>query len=137
MATALHVPSSKWPKDLNAFDTYWQQMISTLKVTPEARAVGRQVLFPAKQLFQFKTLHLWLYIILNGPLSRVVTTEMLPEEIRNAYGIPSTKRTRAVYKLTVGVTRIFWPLTPKFMKTTLKDFYMWDMRDRIKKGKKW
>jgi uncharacterized protein (DUF2236 family) len=137
MATALHVPAEKWPKDLAAFDEYWHKTLKTLKVTPEARAVGQQVLFPAKDLFKFSTLHVWLYIILNGPLSRVVTTEMLPEEIRNAYGIPSTVRTRAVYKTAVWVTKGFWPLTPRFLKTLLADSYMWDMRDRIKKGKRW
>jgi uncharacterized protein (DUF2236 family) len=137
MGTALHVPASRWPKDLDAFDVYWRQMISTLIVTPEARAVGQQVLYPAKDLFKLKSLHVWLYIILYGPLSRVVTTEMLPEEIRNAYGIPSTKRTRAVYSLAVGVTRVFWPLIPKFMRSPFKDFYMWDMRNRIKEGKRW
>jgi uncharacterized protein (DUF2236 family) len=137
MATALHVPASRWPKNLQAFDEYWEHTLSTLKVSPEVRKVGRQVLFPAKDLFAFKTLHVWLYIILNGPLSRVATTEMLPEAIRNAYGIPSTVRTRAVYKVASGITRVIWPLTPKFMKTPFKDFYMWDMRNRIKKGKKW
>jgi len=137
MATALHVPASKWPKDLAAFDEYWNHMISTLKVSPEVRAVGRQVLYPAKDLFAWKTLHVWLYIILNGPINRVVTTEMLPEPIRNAYGIPSTVRTRAIYKIGTAVTRAVWPLYPKFMKTPFKDFYMKDMRDRIQKGKRW
>jgi uncharacterized protein (DUF2236 family) len=137
MATALHVPASKWPADLEAFDEYWNKTISTLKVSPEVRTIGRQVLFPAKDLFKWKTLHLWLYIILNGPLSRVVTTEMLPEEVRNAYGIPSTKRTRAVYKFAVLVTRAWWPWAPRVLKTPVKDFYMWDMRDRMKKGKRW
>lgn len=137
MATALHVPASQWPKDLNAFDEYWKQTLSTLRVSPEARAVGQQVLYPSKDLFTVKTLHVWLYTILNGPLSRVVTTEMLPEGIRNAYGIPSTRRTRAVYKFATGVTRVVWPLTPNFLKTQLKDFYMSDMRDRMRKGKRW
>lgn len=137
MGTALFVPPEQWPKDLDAFDVYWKDQISKLRVTPEAYNVARSVLFPAKDLFKFKTLHVWLYIILNGPLSRVVTTEMLPEEIRNAFGIPSTKRTRAVYKIAVGITRIVWPPLPQFMKTPLKDFYMWDMRQRIKQGKRW
>lgn len=81
MGTALFVPPEKWPKDLDAFDVYWKAQICNLKVTPEAYKVARSVLYPAKDLFKFKTLHLWLYIILNGPLSRIVTTEMLPEEV--------------------------------------------------------
>lgn len=137
MATALHVPASKWPKDLDAFDQYWNETLKTLKVSPEARAVGRQVLFPAKDLFKWKTLHVWLYIVLNGPLGRVVTAEMLPEEIRNAYGIPSTLRTRTVHKIAVAVTRVWWPLMPKGVRTWMADSYMADMRDRIKKGKRW
>lgn len=137
MGTALFVPQEKWPENLDAFDVYWNEQIKKLKVTPEAFNVAQSVLYPAKNLFKFKTLHAWLYIILYGPLSRVVTTEMLPEEIRNAFGIPSTKRTRAIYKLSVGVTRVFYPPLPRFMKTPLKDFYMWDMRRRIKQGKKW
>jgi len=42
-----------------------------------------------------------------------------------------------VFKVATGITRVIWPLTPKFMKTPFKDFYMWDMRNRIKKGKRW
>jgi len=137
MATALHVPASRWPKDLAAFDEYWNATLKTLKVTPEAREVGQLVLFPGKAVFKWSTLHVWLYVTLNGPLLRVVTTEMLPEEIRNAYGIPSTKRTRALYKFAVVATKLTWPLYPKFMRNVLADFYMADMRSRIKKGKRW
>lgn len=99
MGTALFVPPEKWPKDLDAFDVYWKDQISKLRVTPEAYAVARSVLFPAKDLFKFKTLHLWLYIILNGPLSRIVTTEMLPEEVSL-----STILTAAAYFLLVQWT---------------------------------
>lgn len=81
MGTALFVPQEKWPKDLAAFEVYWQERIKSLKVTKEAYDVAQLVLYPAKGLFKFKTLHAWLYIILNGPWSRVVTTEMLPEEV--------------------------------------------------------
>lgn len=85
MGTALLVPQDKWPKDLDAFDVYWNEQIRQLRVTPEAYKTAQSVLYPAKDLFKFKTLHAWLYIILNGPLSRVATTEMLPEEVSSQF----------------------------------------------------
>jgi uncharacterized protein (DUF2236 family) len=88
MGTALFVPKDKWPRDLDAFDEYWQEKISRLKVTPEAYAVAQQVLYPAKGLFKWKTLHAWAYMVLNGPLSRIVTTEMLPEEVWPSLAFP-------------------------------------------------
>lgn len=137
MATALHVPAEKWPVDEKAFDVYWEGMLKELRVTNEAKEVGKLVLYPAKGLFKFKTLHAWLYMVINGPLSRVVTSEMLPEEVRNAFSIPSTKRTRGVYKFAVAVTKVVWPPLPRWTKHSMKNFYMWDMRKRREKGKRW
>jgi uncharacterized protein (DUF2236 family) len=98
--TALHVPADKWPKDLEAFETYWNRMISELVVTPEAKEVGKLVLFPAKRLVKWRTLPAWAYIITYGPLSRVVTTEMMPESLREQFGLKSTKRTRVRFSRT-------------------------------------
>jgi uncharacterized protein (DUF2236 family) len=100
MGTALHVPADKWPKDLEAFEMYWIQTISELVVTSEAKQVGRLVLFPAKKLIKWRTLPAWAYIVTYGPLSRVVTTEMVPESLREQFGLKSTKRTRVRYSRT-------------------------------------
>lgn len=100
MGTALHVPADKWPKDLEAFEMYWNQTISELVVTSEAKEVRRLVLFPAKKLFKWRTLPTWAYIVTYGPLSRVVTTEMVPESLREQFGLKSTKRTRVRYSRT-------------------------------------
>ena len=94
MGTALHVPADKWPNDLEAFETYWNRTISELVVSPEAKEVGKLVLFPAKKLFKWRTLPAWAYMITYGPLSRVVTTEMMPASLREQFGLKSTKRTR-------------------------------------------
>jgi len=137
MATALRVPPEKWPKDRAAFEIYWEESISKLKVSEEAKKVAKLVMYPAKGLFKWRTLPAWAYIIVNGPISRVITTEMLPESVREQFGIKSTKRTRGVFKVLVSVSKVTWPMVPRFGREAMKDFYMWDMRRRIKNGKRW
>jgi uncharacterized protein (DUF2236 family) len=137
MATALHVPASRWPKDLTEFYVYWNDMLAQLKVSKEAKEVGSIVLDPTSGLLKWKWLHLWMYMKINGPISRVITAELIPDEVKGEFGLESTKRTRAMFGLWKGSMKLFWRPQPRWVKEGVKNYYMWDMRKRIKEGRKW
>jgi uncharacterized protein (DUF2236 family) len=137
MATALHVPASRWPKDWTAFYVYWNDMLKQLKVSKEAKEVGSIVLDPTSGLLKWKWFHLWVYMKINGPISRVITAELIPDEVKEKFGLKSTKRTRAVFGLWKGSMELFWRPQPRWVKEGVKNYYMWDMRKRIKEGRKW
>lgn len=104
------------------------------RVTPAAKEVSKAVLFP-----DGPALPLWavVYMGLYALYSRIVMTEMLPESVRVQVGMKSTKWSRGVYSVMVGLTRIVWPSQPVFLKHGMKNYYMWDMKRRIKAGNKW
>lgn len=130
MATALRVPPQKWPKDREEFKVYWDDMIANLEVTDEAKAIA-QDLFEQKGLPYGWT---WLYATIKGPFTSVLTIEMLPERIRNEFGIPSTTYTRQAFKIITATNALVIPYLPTSVREFPKNYYMADMRKRIAAG---
>jgi len=130
MATALRVPPEKWPQDLTAFQIYWDDMISNLVVTDEARAVAKDVLEQKGLPWGFA----WLYLTLKAPVSRAMTIEMLPENVRNDFGLPSTPYTRQLFKLTTNFNANVIPYLPASVREWPKNYFLADLRRRISTG---
>lgn len=131
-ATGLRVPAEMWPKDRAAFQEYFDKTIASLEVSEEAKAVGHDVLYPDSNL----PWGVWLYTRLTGHFTRVTTTEMLPESLRNDFGIPSTVYTRFMYWLMSIHGRIVYPLLPETVRHFGKDYNMKDLRRRLRTGSK-
>lgn len=130
MATALRVPPDRWPKNREAFKLYWDDMISRLEVTDEAKGVAKDVL--AQKGLPFGVT--WLYATIKGPFTRVLTTEMLPERIRNEFELPSTPYTRQMFRLITSTNAIVIPYLPVSLREFPKNFYMADFRKRVATG---
>lgn len=130
MATSLRVPPERWPKDRNAFKVYWDDAISNLEVTDEAKAVARDVLDQKGLPWGWA----WLYLTMKAPVSRIVTTEMLPENIRNEFNLPSTAYTRQMFRLITSINAVVLPLLPVSVREFPKNYYMADLRRRIATG---
>ncbi|KAI1874973.1 uncharacterized protein JN550_002402 [Neoarthrinium moseri] len=131
MATGLRVPPDKWPKDRRAFQEYWDKTISELEITDEAKAVGQDVIYPAGHLPSWG---LWLYAQLTGPSTRITTTELLPERIRNEFGLPSTVYTRTAYTISRTLNQLIYPWLPQSLRHFPKNYYLQDFRNRVAKG---
>jgi uncharacterized protein (DUF2236 family) len=132
-ATALRVTPAKWPADRAAFGKYWEATLASLDITPQARQVAQDVLYPrAKNLPWF----LWVYAQMIGPGNRATTTEYLPEKIRNAFGIPSTVWTRTYVGVMRMWNRVVYPLLPIGMRHFLKEYYLRQFRKRLAMGEK-
>lgn len=123
LAVSLRVPPELWPKTRKDFWAYWNKECETLEVTDHARDISRGILYN-------KNLPFGLRAVL--PLARVMTAEMLPLRIRVEFGFKSTKLRRAVYKVTLGLTKVTYPALPKAIRTYPKRYYMKDMRRHIK-----
>lgn len=131
MATGLRVPPEKWPKDRKAFQEYWDNTVASLEITDEAKAVAQDVIYPAGHLPSWG---LWLYALLSGPTTRIATTELLPERIRNEFGLPSTAYTRSMYVISRAANRVIYPWLPESLRHFPKNYYMQDFRERVAKG---
>lgn len=130
MATALRVPPEKWPKDRAAFKVYWDDALTKLEISEEAKGVAKDVI-DKKGLPWGIT---WLYATVKGPFSRPLTTEMLPEFVRNEFGIPSTTYSRAMARMVTGFNAAVTPWLPVAVREFPKNYYMADMRKRFAAG---
>jgi uncharacterized protein (DUF2236 family) len=130
MATSLRVPPEKWPKNRADFAVYWEEMIGKLEVTDGVREIARDVMEQKGLPFGIT----WVYATIKGPVTRVMTTEGLPERIRNELGMPSTAYTRQMFKIFTATNRMLVPYLPARIRELPKDYFMADMRKRIASG---
>ena len=75
-ATALGCPEEYWPASRAEFARYWEETLATLRVTPAARAVARDLLHPSARLLR--------------PAARFqgfVAAGLLPSRLRDEFGL--------------------------------------------------
>ncbi|KAK2747699.1 hypothetical protein FQN55_004869 [Onygenales sp. PD_40] len=123
LATALRVPPGKWPADRRAFWGYWDEKIETMEITEHAVAVANDLMWPKRAPIWIKA---------NMPLVRIMTAEWLPPRLRDAYGLKTSSTRRKTYKAAMGITRAVYPHLPMFIRQLPRNYYMKDMRKRMK-----
>ncbi|KAL5334493.1 hypothetical protein BJX70DRAFT_402545 [Aspergillus crustosus] len=100
------LPPDFWPATRPDFWKYFDTQIDTLSVSAEAHRFAHDLVSSSgKQGIRG--------IGYLRPVMRVVTIEMLPERIREAYGLRSTRGTRAGYKSAMVLLVASWPAVPK------------------------
>lgn len=101
--TRLQVPPELWPATRVDFAAYWERMLPALVVGDDAREVAAAILRPARG-----TVPWWVRAAL--PLGRLATAALLPDRIRDAYGLARRpRRERAALALVRALAR----LTPR------------------------
>ncbi|RDW68811.1 oxygenase MpaB family protein [Aspergillus mulundensis] len=128
MGTSLQVPRDMWPVDRKAFKVYWDDVVNNqLDVTADARGV-------LDELFHPRGLPLWArpiaWVLLT--IVRPVTIEQLPLNVREVFGLKSTRTTRAVTSLFMSTVAVTYPLTPGFIRHWQKAYSMRLMRKRMR-----
>jgi uncharacterized protein (DUF2236 family) len=111
LGTALQMPPDRWPADLAAFRTYWDERLAGLQVTADARRIALDLLHPT-------ALPWWLRP--GMPLVRLLTAGLLPARIRAEYGLPwsplRARRFQRVLRALAAVYRLLprrvrhWPM---------------------------
>jgi uncharacterized protein (DUF2236 family) len=85
LGTSLQMPADAWPPTRADFATYWQHRLDTLDVTDDARNIAHDLFAPI-------TAPAWLRAGL--PLARLLTIDLLPASVRDAYGFEWGERER-------------------------------------------
>ncbi|HEY2644734.1 MAG TPA: oxygenase MpaB family protein [Galbitalea sp.] len=77
LGTTLQMRQNAWPASRSAFADYWAKTVATLDVTDDARQIAHDLFHPV-------TAPAWLRAAL--PLARLLTIDLLPASVRDAYG---------------------------------------------------
>jgi len=104
LGAVLQVPRELWPADAAAFDAYWEAAVARLEVGEEARGIARELLAARAAPW-------WVRVAM--PAARTVTAGLLPDPVREAYGLPDRPRTFAA---TIALARVLRRLTPRRLR---------------------
>ncbi|KAF9889387.1 hypothetical protein FE257_007497 [Aspergillus nanangensis] len=122
LAISLRVPPAMWPKNRRAFWRYWEKTVATLEITPHARHIANDLLYNKHMFFPLR---------MALPIVRLMTAQMLPDRLREGYGLKTGTFRRTFYKSAMLGAKVAYPLIPRFIRTIPMKFYMRDMRRRI------
>ncbi|MFF2841464.1 oxygenase MpaB family protein [Paenarthrobacter sp. NPDC057981] len=115
IGTALQLPASMWPADRSAFVEYWNAQVAALQPDAKALGVARDLLHPSggPQLLR-----------LAMPLARFLTAGLLPEHVRDAYGLEwSAGHERRFNRIMRTVGRVY-PRLPQRVRHWPRDYYL-------------
>ncbi|KAL3492253.1 hypothetical protein BJX62DRAFT_112246 [Aspergillus germanicus] len=113
------LPVSLWPASRADFWRYWDDQIESLSVSGDTHKF-------AHDLAHATQLPRWVGYM--KPFMRVVTVEMLPVRIREAYGLKSTVGTRGMYRATMGFSVAVYPALPKSVRSYPMKYYLEEVK---------
>ena len=112
IGTSLQMPKDAWPTDRAAFATYWAGALARLNVTPQARAVARQLLLA-------RAAPPWARLAM--PWVRLATVALLPDVVRASFGLTLTARNRRRYERMMSLAAAIYPRLPLRIRHLLRD----------------
>jgi uncharacterized protein (DUF2236 family) len=119
LGTSLQMPASLWPSGRAAFDDYWSAKLDTLEIGADARQIARDLFAPV-------TAPAWLRAGL--PLARLLTIDLLPASIRDAYGFAWGRRERRRARWAWRLIRLVAYLLPARVKSWPARHYLRALR---------
>ncbi|KAF2810251.1 uncharacterized protein BDZ99DRAFT_563097 [Mytilinidion resinicola] len=123
LASSLRVPPEMCSKTQKDFWEYWDRSLTSFTISAHAKNVANDLLFNNRGL---------LWVRANLPLVRLFTAEWLPPNLRDAYGLKTSTSRRALYKVYMVMIKTGYPIMPRFIRHFPRNYYMKDMRKRIK-----
>jgi len=107
LAQLFEIPENKIPTSLEAFHAYIEEMIAgeTISVSPTAREISREILHPRP-----------LVLKIGGPLSAFITVGLLPQRLREAYGLTWNKRKERRLRVLAVLVRSLLPFVPQLLR---------------------
>jgi uncharacterized protein (DUF2236 family) len=104
-AAAAGVPQGHWPPDYRAFRDYFQTIVSSLRPTEDSHRIADSILSPTA-----------LPLRPLGPLVRLATVGLLPEELRARFGLEWSPRREQLLDASSATIRRLMPLLPGFAR---------------------
>jgi uncharacterized protein (DUF2236 family) len=125
--TTLQVPEDMWHQDFAAFEAYWAEGLTRVRIDPPVRDYLMKILdhdilpFPLNRV--------------AGPMGRWVNTGFLPPEIRDAMGLCWSARDELRHaRLLRLLGRVNQPL-PRIVRMFPLNAMMWNLRIRHRLGR--
>ncbi|WP_235036654.1 oxygenase MpaB family protein [Actinomadura sp. K4S16] len=106
VAEVLGCPLESQPPDLAAFRAYMADTLAALEVADTAREVAAAVLWPRRLRILFPALAVF----------RLVTAALLPDELRDGYGLPWTPARRRAAGALLRTAGLTYRLTPGWLR---------------------
>jgi uncharacterized protein (DUF2236 family) len=124
--TALQVKPEMWPRTVAGFEEYWQQKLKELTADDQVRHFIDTLYSVRNAPWFAKPLM---------PLNRFVTTGLLPQEIRDAFGLEWNDRKQRNFDRFFRVVPAVYKFIPRIIRTLPTRLYMYDMKRRIRSGR--
>jgi len=127
LGTTLQVNQDMWPKDLDAFEAYWQDGLKNLRIDEPVREflmviADLKFLSPVSQF-------------LFGRFNRFITTGFLPEEIRDKMQLEWNDKKQRRFERTVRTIGKLIHILPRPMRQLSYTLPLRDLRKRLAKKK--
>jgi uncharacterized protein (DUF2236 family) len=119
VGSALQMPAELWPADRAAFRTWWDEQVEALVVDDVTRDVARQLLHPVNVPIALRA---------AMPLARLVTAGLLPDRVREAFGLPWGRWREWLFDAVIVVSRAVVPRLPGRVRHVLRDQYLRRLR---------
>jgi uncharacterized protein (DUF2236 family) len=113
LGTTLQLPERMWPEDRAAFARYWDGRIRTLRADENAVRFGRALLYPQRAA-------LWYRAIM--PFARFLTAGLLPDQLRQDFGLAWSDRHERSFNRTMKVLAVTYPKLPLRIRHWFKDY---------------
>ncbi|MEY9858947.1 uncharacterized protein (DUF2236 family) [Catenulispora sp. GAS73] len=121
--TLLGCPEDLWPSSVEEFEKYWDSALAALVVSDEAKRICHDLLYS-------KAVPLLLRPLL--PVNRLITTGLLPEEVREQFGLAWGPRRERLFRSGMRAARVTYPWVPRRVRRLPMALYMQYFRRRFR-----
>jgi uncharacterized protein (DUF2236 family) len=128
LGTTLQVPQERWPADRAAFEEYWKAAMQRISIDDTVRTYLYDVV-----MLRFLPRVLSAPL---GPVNRFFTIGFLPPEFRTEMRMTWSDREQRRFDKTVNAIAAIARNLPAPIRKFPFNTYMWDVRRRIRTGKK-
>lgn len=125
--TTLQMRPHQWPADRAAFQQFWDRNLAETVVDPPIRDYFYDLILLRNMP--------WLVRSWAGPAQRWVVAGLLPEHLRSQLGMTWSARDERRLRRIVATFGAVSRRLPRPLRAFPMNFYLWDMRRRIRKGR--
>ena len=121
--TLLGCPEDMWPSSVAEFEKYWDHELAALVVSEEAKRICRDVFYNRALPLILRPLQ---------PVNRFVSTGLLPEHMRDEFGLVWDPRRERLFQLVMRMVRLTYPRVPRGVRNLPVTLYMQYFRRRFR-----
>ncbi len=126
LGTTLQVRPGMWPKDVNAFNQYWEEGLQKLHIDDTVRTF-------LQKLVDLRFLNP-VISRLFGPFNRFITIGFLPQRVREEMHFTWSAKQQYRFGQFMAVVALINSFLPRVVRQFPFNLVMWDFRRRLRKG---